>query len=90
MIAKDKKYHLIAGFLIGAVVVALSFLIALPTVQRLLLGVGVAIVIGVGKEVYDGKHPDKHTKDGMDALATAVGGLVGSLAVVLLIPFLNN
>ena len=89
-IAIDKKLHLVAGFLIAAAVVALSFLAAMPTVQRLLLGVGVATVVGVGKEVYDGKHPATHTRDGRDALATIIGGVVGAIAAVFLIPLFNT
>ena len=34
------------------------------------------LVVAFGKEVYDYYHPDKHTCDGVDAMATIVGGLV--------------
>ena len=33
------------------------------------------LIVAVGKEVYDHFHPDKHTCDAMDAIATIVGGL---------------
>ena len=34
------------------------------------------LVVAFGKEVYDYFHPNKHTCDGMDAIATIVGGFV--------------
>jgi len=33
------------------------------------------LIVAFGKEVYDYFHPDKHTCDGLDAIATIVGGL---------------
>lgn len=34
------------------------------------------LVVAFGKEVYDYYHRDKHTPDGLDAIATIVGGMV--------------
>lgn len=61
MINQDKIYHLIAG--------ALS---ALIPVEPMLF----VIFFAFGKELYDYYYSDKHTCDGLDAIATIVGGLV--------------
>lgn len=34
------------------------------------------LAVAFGKEVYDYFHQDKHTCDGLDAVATIVGGLI--------------
>jgi hypothetical protein len=40
-------------------------------------------LVGWVKEQYDSYHPDKHTVDPWDALATLGGGVVGTLVVAL-------
>ena len=35
------------------------------------------MALGLGKELYDSRFPDKHTADGADFIATVVGGLTG-------------
>jgi hypothetical protein len=41
-------------------------------------------VIAALKEIYDALHPDKHTADFWDWVATTLGGLVGFVTVSLL------
>jgi len=41
-------------------------------------GLGGAVVAGIGKEVYDKQHPDSHTADIYDLIATSLGGLLGA------------
>jgi hypothetical protein len=70
----DKQMHMLSGFIIAAVLTpfigAYSILV-------------VAIVAAL-KEIYDARHPDKHTADFMDWVATVLGGLVGFVVVALL------
>jgi hypothetical protein len=44
-------------------------------------GVGPPATVAIArwKEVYDGKHPGKHTSDGWDAYATVCGIIPGEL-----------
>ena len=66
----DKLKHLIAGF-----VVAVPF--------TLVFGIGsgilASVVIGIGKEIYDYFHPESHTADPVDAVATILGGILGAV-----------
>ena len=69
----DKIYHLVAGFTIS-----LIFGFINPV-----LGLALAIIAGVGKEIYD-KKIKKSVIDPLDVIATTVGGLLGTgLAIVI-------
>jgi hypothetical protein len=51
-----------------------------PKLKKLLVGCSgfiLSTLAGAGKEVYDSRHPQKHTKDVHDFYATAVGGGLG-------------
>ena len=61
MLNLDKAQHFIIGMIVGLCPIY-------PMIAILL--------VAWGKELYDYKHPDKHTCDAMDAIATIVGGLV--------------
>jgi len=65
MIAKDKIYHFIAGFLIALVTYAIT--------QDINKALNITIVVGVLKEVYD-RVSGKGTCEVLDAIATIVGG----------------
>jgi hypothetical protein len=67
----DKLQHYIGGVLI-ALIMALLF-------RDALTGLGVAVFIGAIKEGYDFYHPDRHTCDVWDFVATACGGVVGAV-----------
>lgn len=67
MIPADKIAHFAVGVLIFASLSWLSVSIAFLAV----------IIAAVGKEIYDSKHPDKHTSDFWDAIATIFGGCIG-------------
>jgi len=69
---QDKLYHFIGGAITTLVVGALSFI---------WLGLLAGIFVAVGKEVYDYFHPEGHTVDGMDFIATMVGVLTAMEAV---------
>jgi hypothetical protein len=69
----DKQMHMLSGFIIAAVLT--PFIGAYSIV--------VVVVIAALKEIYDARHPDKHTADFMDWVATVLGGVVGFVVVVL-------
>lgn len=70
----DKQAHFLGGAVIA---LALGYLF--PPIW----GFVAATIIGLLKEFYDSLHPATHTCDGWDLVATAWGGLVGSLFVAL-------
>lgn len=70
---KDKLYHLIAGF-------AIAFSVAF---WRPDAGLFAAMAAGILKEVYD-KYGKKTDADPLDTIATTVGGIVGTVASILI------
>ena len=69
----DKIYHLVSGFIIG-----LIFGLINPV-----LGLALAIIAGIGKEIYD-KKIKKSVIDPLDVIATVLGGILGTgLAIVI-------
>ena len=69
----DKIYHLVAGFIIS-----LIFGFINPV-----LGLILAIIAGVGKEIYD-KKIKKSVIDPLDVIATVVGGVLGTALAIIL------
>lgn len=70
---RDKQLH-IAG---SAILTIVIYLLAKSLV---IAGVG-ALVVGIGKEVYDYYHPEKHTADIKDILADCVGIAVAIVGI---------
>lgn len=70
-IPQDKLLHLVAG----SIASALAYLIF----QNLTLAIGVSVVFGVGKEVYDSR--GHGTVEVLDAVATVFGGVVGVILI---------
>lgn len=62
----DKLLHLLAGLALVAMAWPLGKDVSLT----------LCVVVALAKEFYDYLHPDAHTADGLDALATVVGGLL--------------
>jgi MFS superfamily sulfate permease-like transporter len=73
MIPRDKLMHMAVG--------AAIFLVSIVTGLGGAVGLALAIVAGVGKELYDTQHRDVHTPDLWDALATIAPAAIG-LAIV--------
>ena len=69
----DKQMHFLSGFIIA---VLLTPFIGAYSIL-------VVAVIAALKEIYDARHPDKHTADFMDWVATVLGGIVGFVVVAL-------
>ena len=77
----DKQSHFFSGAML-----ALAMLYVLVPLQGLLEGgivtFGACVFAALAKEVYDKQHPEAHTPDPFDLLATSLGGLAGVLFVV--------
>ena len=70
----DKFMHFICGLVIAALLT--------PFIGA--YSILVVAVIAALKEIYDARHPDKHTADFMDWVATVLGGVLGMLIITLL------
>jgi hypothetical protein len=70
----DKQMHFLCGLVIAALLT--------PFIGA--YSILVVAVIAALKEIYDARHPDKHTADMLDWVATVLGGLVGFVIVALL------
>jgi hypothetical protein len=64
-IPSDKIYHCLGGVVLFAIGQLFGY------------GLALAIIGAVTKEIYDYFHPESHTADWKDALATTLGGLLG-------------
>jgi len=64
-IARDKQLHIGSGMALALVTIWFGFWVSLAVV----------LCAAVGKEAYDYLHPDKHTCDVWDAVATVAGAL---------------
>jgi hypothetical protein len=73
-VAEDKFMHFICGLVIAALLT--------PFIGA--YSILVVAVIAALKEIYDARHPDKHTADFMDWVATVLGGVLGMLIITLL------
>lgn len=66
---QDKKLHFGGGF-IAALFISIFYGFAVSFVA--------VWVIGHAKEEYDRQHPENHTEEARDALATSTGGFCGA------------
>lgn len=74
MFKKDKLYHFIAG-----VIIALIFGLINPV-----LGLGMAVLAGLLKDVVWDKFLKKGTFEVLDIFFTAVGGVIGMVVAIIL------
>jgi hypothetical protein len=73
-VAEDKFMHIVCGFIIAAVLT--------PFIG--FYSVVVVAIIAALKEIYDYLHPESHTADFWDWVATTLGGVVGFVLINLL------
>jgi hypothetical protein len=82
----DKEKHFLVGYGIANVSNGI-FQLLLPkdmkhrVLASTLLGFGMSVLAGAGKEIYDARHPLNHTADINDFLATSAGGAIGTLTL---------
>lgn len=84
-IALDKLLHFVAG-LFAAQLSCLIASIWLWPLFSPIIGVVVAFIIGMAKELWDLRHDG--VASGKDLFATAVGGIVGSVIMLTVISIL--
>ena len=70
-LAKDKQAHIAAGAVIGLSSGYLAHKMGSKHPQA--WGFAVGVSAGIAKELYDRKHPRRHTPEFNDVLATAAG-----------------
>ena len=87
MLAVDKANHVTYGAMLATVVCVLLVAVQTPVLLAALAAAVLVVVLGVGKELVDRMHPEDHTADWRDAVATAAGGalVVVPLLVVALV-----
>jgi hypothetical protein len=73
-IPADKQMHFISGFIIATVLT--------PFIG--FYSVAIVAIIAALKEIYDYLHPESHTADFWDWVATTLGGVVGFVFVALI------
>ena len=75
-IPADKQMHGLSGIVGGAAMMWLT--------DITIISIAAVAVVAYLKEQYDARHPDIHTPDVWDWVATTLGGVLGT-AIVLLI-----
>jgi len=70
----DKQAHALGG-----AVIVQSMILASQSMTRALIA---CALLALAKEIYDSRHPNTHTKDAWDFLATCAGGGVAALFVL--------
>jgi len=75
-LAIDKIAHALAGALILMFIAPILISFGCGILPVFVISLCVVFSAGLGKEVWDYYHP-AHTCDGLDLLATMVGGVVG-------------
>lgn len=80
---EDKKEHALGGAVVGMLgtTMAERLMPEAPAWKKALVGIAASAVVGIAKEQIDA-HGHRDTNDRADAVATVVGGAVGSLAIV--------
>lgn len=81
---QDKLGHLLVGAIVGA---GVTLIFADPV-----MGAAAGIALGAAKELYDARHPDRHTVEFADFLATTIGAVFGAAvgAAFLFDPITNS
>ena len=82
MLAVDKANHVAYGALAATLVSVALVAVQTPVLGAALAATAVVVVLGVGKELFDRAHAETHTPDWRDAAATAVGGLLVVLPLI--------
>ena len=84
----DKLKHATISSLLGSVITAsASYFFKVSPKKAALIGISGCGLIGIAKEIYDSKRPEKHTADIRDFGADMVGCTVGSIGMKIAIEF---
>jgi VanZ family protein len=71
---QDKQQHVAVSAFLGAV----GAVACRETEHPVLYGAALAVIPGLAKEVYDARHPDRHTASTADLAADVVGAAAGA------------
>lgn len=82
-ITTDKVEHFCSAFVAGFILVLAGALLRLPAATTFWGACSLTSWAGIAKECADSRDPEHHTADPWDALASAVGGCLGALALTL-------
>ena len=74
IVPQDKFMHFLSGFILGIILTPFIGWASILWVSA----------IACAKEIYDYIHPDKHTADIWDWVATSLGGILGMVIITLL------
>ncbi len=84
----DKSKHATISSLLGSVITAsASYFFKVSPKKAALIGISGCGLIGIAKEIYDSKHPEKHTADIRDFGADMLGCTIGSIGIKFAIEF---
>lgn len=76
LIPHDKALHALGGSLVFAVARLALLVAGWNSSTARVAAITVAVIVAIGKELYDLLHRDRHTPDVKDTLATAAGALL--------------
>ena len=74
----DKRLHILAGAFVAILFAGVPVFFGYDVVMCIVLGIYMAAVAGILKELYDYFNPKKHTADFWDFVATVAGGILGA------------
>ena len=78
-VPKDKVLCFTAGYIIAHVVNNLWCGLLHPSYGGAIIGLLIAHIAGIVKEVFDYYSEDKHTPDVMDMVSVTIGGFISSI-----------
>lgn len=81
LIPQDKANHAIDGAVYALISGGLAAWLGNDLALACAVAIGVSTALGLAKERYDSHHRDLHSVDGLDILATALGGVVVAAAM---------
>ena len=81
--APDKIKHFAVGLAISVIVFTFAWWQGFSILAALSFAAVAVLIAACAKEIYDSRHPDKHTADWWDIWATLAGWLPLALTVYL-------
>lgn len=79
----DKVLHVFVCMLLMLYITALAHIFCNTTVSCIIGGV-ITLCVGIGKELYDKNHQDKHSAEWGDILADLVGIALGLIPIIII------
>lgn len=86
--APDKIIHFLVGYVLAVHGAFALMFLKVPLIGCLIGGLLIGTIAAVAKEIYDKRHPEKHTADRADAFATIYGSAAG-IFVTIVVAFIG-